>query len=108
MIDRRYLLVAAAVLPFAGCTNGQVDPQKVLDLLKGACGILVPLATIVEMLKLDPTLSASAIVNLICSGFKTAVAAQAAQGRLAATPGQTIEYDVIVNGKPVHVVATVQ
>jgi hypothetical protein len=111
MITKRNMLltgVAFAGMGMGGtstCTS-QIDPQKVIDLIKTGCGIAVTAATIAQIIGLDPTMSISAIVSLICTGFQTAKAA----GKLGAEPakGTTVHFVVYVDGKPVDVTATVQ
>ncbi len=102
MLNRRNTFIVITGAGLAACTNGNIDPVKIDALLKQACGIAVPLATIVEILHLDPTMSASAIVNLLCSGYT----AQVAASKPALKAGSSVEYDVVVNGKTVHVIAT--
>jgi hypothetical protein len=106
-INRRALLLAGATLPVLGMGGGcAIDPVKVQDAIKTACGIAVTAATIAAIVGLDPTMSISAIVSLICSGYQTAKSA----GKLGAEPtkGTTVHFVVYVNGKPVDVEATVQ
>jgi hypothetical protein len=93
----------ALALSFGGCTNNQIDPQKVADSIKTACGILVVAAQVADILKLDPTLSASAIVSLICTGFTNA---QASGALASAPPHGEVIFTVLVNGKPVQIEAT--
>lgn len=107
---RRLLLTGAAVIAMgmggtSSCTSN-IDPTAVINLIKVACGILVPAATIADILLKDPTMTASAIVNLICTGFMSAKAS----GKLGAEPakGTTVNFVVYVNGKPVDVSAVVQ
>jgi hypothetical protein len=96
---------AFASLGVAGCTNNQIDPAKVIDGIKTACGIAVTAATIVAIIGLDPTMSISAIINLVCTGFHSAQE----NGKLKATEkGATIHFPVTVNGKTVDVEAVVQ
>ncbi len=109
MTSRRNLLltgVAMAAMGMGGTSSCSIDPAKVQEAIKTACGIAVTAATIAAIVGYDPTMSISAIVNLICSGYQTAKSA----GKLGAEPakGATVHFVVYVNGKPVDVEATVQ
>lgn len=105
MHNRRATLGLLAAVPFLSyCTNGQIDPQKVIDALKIACGIAVPAATVVAIVNAGVGLTVQSVVDIICSGYKATIAAQ---GKNMAA-GTQVEYDVEVNGKTVHVVATRQ
>ncbi len=109
MITKRNILltgVAFAGMGMGGTSSCNIDPAKVQEAIKTTCGIAVTAAAIAQIIGLDPTMSISAIVNLICSGFEAAKAA----GKLGAEPtkGAEVHFVVYVNGKPVEVQATVQ
>lgn len=109
MIARRNVLLAGVVLlgmGMGGSSSCSVDQQKVVDAIRMACGIAVPAATVAQIIGLDPTMSISAIVNLICSGYQTAKA----EGKLGAEPAKnnTVVFTVYVSGKPVSVTGVVQ
>ncbi len=104
MQTRRSVFGLLAAIPFvASCTNGNIDPVKVADALKAACGIAVPLSTIVAVINASIGGTIAGIVDLLCSGYHQALA-----GKTGLAAGTTVEYDVVVNGKTVHVVATKQ
>jgi hypothetical protein len=116
-MHRRTLLGFAlgfAAMPIVSCTStGTIDVQKVLDGLKVACGIAVPAATVTSIINASVGATVQSIVDLLCSGFHTTMAAEAMAakkgGMAAPAPlavGASVDYDVIVNGKPIHVVAT--
>ena len=105
-ITRRATFIFLGGAALAACTGGQIDPQKILDTLKQACGIVVPLATIVAVVNASVGPTVNGVVDLLCSGFKQTVAAQKLGGALK--EGQTIDYVVTVNGKDIPVTATVQ
>jgi|SRR5690349_5074250 len=106
MIARRALLSGIPVLAVVGCSNGQIDPQKVLDGLKAACGIAVPAATVVSIINAAVGSTVQSIVDLICSGYMSAQAAQVASGKAKAGPKDTVHFIVVVNGKQIEVDAT--
>ncbi len=102
MQTRRGVFGLLAAIPFvASCTNGSIDPVKVADALKAACGIAVPLATIAAVINASIGGTVASIVDLLCSGYHQALA-----GKTGLAAGGTVEYDVTVNGHVVHVVAT--
>lgn len=110
MITRRNILLTGSA--FAGMGMGgtstcssQIDPQTVITGIKTACGVAVTAATIATVLGLDPTMSVSAIISLICTGFQTAKES----GKLGADlkSGAPVKFVVYVNGKPVEVEGTV-
>ena len=106
-----------AVLTLAGCTNGQVDPQKVVDVVKTACAIAVPAAVVASIIATLRAASAArqeagataptvqAIVDLICSAYHSSL-----QARKLGAPaaGSTVEFVVVVSGKEIPVTAVVQ
>lgn len=104
-VQRRDLMSAILLsLVLGSCTNGQIDPQKVIDALKVACGIAVPAATVVAIINAGVGLTVQSVVDIICSGYRATVAAQ---GKNMAA-GTQVEYDVEVNGKTIHVIAVKQ
>ncbi len=104
MQTRRSVFGLLAAIPFvASCTNGNIDPVKVADLLKQVCGIVVPLATIVAIINAGIGGTAQTVVDLLCAGYHQALA-----GKTGLAAGATTEYDVTVNGKVIHVIATKQ
>ena len=97
----------------ASCTSGQIDPAKIADLLKQACGIAVPVTTIVQVVNASIGATVQSIVDLLCSGYHATLAAHAAAAKsnnlaapAAPASGAEVPYDVIVNGKVIHIVAT--
>ena len=107
--SRRNILLAgagAAILPIVSCTNGAIDPQKVADAIKTACGIAVPIATVTSIINAAVGATVQFIVDLVCTGYTTAKAAN----KLGAEPakGSTVHFVVVVNGKPIEVDAVVQ
>ncbi len=104
---RKLLLTTMMALTLAACTGGVVDPTKVQADIKGACGILVVAANIAEILKIDPTMSASAIVNLVCTGLQTASQPVPPPTALLAQPqSNEVTFPVVVKGQTVVVHAT--
>jgi hypothetical protein len=110
MISRRQSIILAIgtlglTALVSACTNNALDPAKINDMLKTACGILVPAATITAIINAQIGITAQVVVDLLCGGFKAQTEKMGATG---APKGSTVEYDVDVNGKTIHVVATVQ
>jgi len=104
MHSRRATFIFLGGAALAACTGGQIDPQKVLDGLKAACGIAVPVATVIAVINASVGPTVNGVVDLLCSGFKQSMA-----GKLG-TPmkeGTTADYVVVVNGKDIPVTATV-
>ena len=104
MFNRRELAIVVIASAAAACTGGQIDPNKVVDSLKSACGIAVPAATVVAIINASVGATVQSIVDLLCSGFHQALA----ERKLGATAGTKVEYDVVVNGQKIHVEATKQ
>ncbi len=105
MQSRRSIIGLLAAIPFvASCTStGTIDPQKVIDAIKVACGIAIPAATVLTIFNAGVGMTAQAIVDIVCSGYHQALA-----GKTGLAAGTSVEYDVVVNGTKVHVVATKQ
>lgn len=102
---RNFLISTLSGIAMLALTACNIDPAQVVTAVQQACSIAVPVATIVTMLNLDPTMSVSAITNLICSGYKGALSERKLG---AAAKGSKVEFVVFVNGQPVQVEATVQ
>jgi len=98
-------LAALIALTMPSCTGGQLDTTKVQDGIKTACGLAVTAASILSITQLDPTMSISAIVNLICSNFKQLQAAGKLGSGLAS--GTEITIPIEVKGQTVNVRGTV-
>lgn len=85
------------ILLAATLTACEVDPAKVVDAIKQGCGIAVVAASVADIIAKDPTMSITAITNLVCTGFKAAQAT----GKLGTAEGKSFE--VTVNGQPVTI-----
>jgi hypothetical protein len=96
------LALGAASLP--SCTAGAIDPVKVAELAKTTCGILIAASSVLELINAGAGLTAQALVDMVCSSFK----AQQAAGLKALPPGAQVHVPVVVNGKTVDVLVTVQ
>ena len=103
-MNRRLLLTGAVVLPLVGCTNGAIDPQKVADAIKSACGIAVPLATVTTIINAAVGATVQFVVDLVCTGYHSALAAN----KTTASAGTSVKFPVVVNGKTIEVTAVVQ
>ncbi len=117
MLSRRnFTVLMTAVLgpitvPLTACTNGQLDPQKIVDAIKNGCHIAVPLATIIAIINAAYGVTLQAIVDMVCSAYQSALQAKGLKGPLAS--GTEVEFVVTVtdkNGKQtsIPVKATVQ
>lgn len=98
----RLLLPISLALALTACNNSTstgVDAAKVIDAIKSACGIAVVAASVADIIQKDPTMSISAITNLVCTGFKSANA----NGKLGSGPTAHRTFDVVVNGQTVTV-----
>lgn len=91
----------------AGCSGTQLDPAVIANLIKTACGIAVPVADIVVIINADTGHTAKAIVDVVCSGYKSAIADTSGLKAPRKT-GEPITFVVQVNGKDVTVHATPQ
>jgi hypothetical protein len=101
---------AAAVIGLAGCTaTGGIDPAAVAAALKGLCGIAVPLATITSIINAAAGATVQSVVDTICSGFHSALAAQTQAGLLKGPlkSGTEVNIVVTVGGRQIPVTCTV-
>lgn len=109
--SRRNVLIAVAGIPalmLVGCSKTDtgenvIDPAKVRDGIKNACGIAVVLSSIASILKLDPTLSIAAIIGMICDGYKAAKESGKLNLGASGAPLAGSKFHVDVKGKPVEV-----
>jgi len=82
---RALLLFGAATVGGMGMggtssCSSTLDPAVIAADIKTACGIAVVAATIAQIINAGVGMSAQAIISLVCSSYKNAVAAQTSGG----------------------------
>lgn len=111
MMSRRDLALSLApgvlAVTLAGCTNGTIDPQKVVDTIRTACAIAIPVATVAAIINAGVGMTAQAIVDLVCSAYKSSLASRNL-GDAGLKTGEKIDFIVHVGGKDIPVEAVVQ
>lgn len=100
MISRRHLTLVIPAAILLGCTNNQIDPQKLIDAIKTACGISVIVASAVALINAGVGMTLQAIVDAVCTGYQNA---QASGNLKAAAPGGKLRFPVVINGKTIDV-----
>lgn len=103
---RKFLLpFLAATFLLASCAS--IDATQIAALIKAACSIAVPITDIAKIIDADKAQTPAAIVNVICSAYKSSMppaTASAPSAPSASAAPRTIV--VHVNGKDIAINVT--